>query len=418
MNYPSLSLGQKQIENAFTPQNYQRPSLKQQRGHFQGTNNLPLKSNFHLNEITKCEQCEYKTSKYDLIYSHVRVKHSDLKIKCTECNFSHPFPTKVNTHYKHVHLGVKRHHRRYICRNEFCHSFGKQDCAELETHSLLYCKVCKYSSARSDDFKFHMQSVHEGIVYPCVYCSSYVAKRKLNLDRHIMAQHPQKSNSKAPGTCSCTEEGCHFETQYRNTLKKHIESKHEGMVRFKCSFMNCDYRTNESKSLKEHSFVHNGDSPHRCDTCDKMFTRLRQMKKHKKKQHVGTDDEKLAKPQNAQFQKIESTIALMKPEINFIKDENKIEFDTNEHHIHGNKTEKEAKNLEEEQKYSAPQEKTGKTCYSCLCAAPGCDFMSDEVLQKQEMREHFDSAHEELTFANDSFILLNSDMTVVLGMDV
>ena len=39
------------------------------------------------------------------MYSHMRVKHTDLRIKCTECNFSHP--TKVNTHFKQVHLVKK-----------------------------------------------------------------------------------------------------------------------------------------------------------------------------------------------------------------------------------------------------------------------------------------------------------------------
>ena len=404
MNYPSLSLEQKQIENAFASGKHQKPSLKQQTRYFQGSNNIPLKSNFCLNQITKCDQCDYKTSKYDLMYSHVRVKHSDSKIKCTECNFSHPFPTKVNTHYKQVHLGVKRHHRRYICRDEFCHRFGTQGCAELEKHSLLFCKVCKYSSARSDDFKFHIQSVHEGIVYPCEHCSSYVAKRKQNLDRHIVAHHPQKSDPKAPKTYTCTDEECKFETQYTSTLKKHIESKHEGIVRYKCDFMNCDYRTNERKSLKEHSFLHNGAFPHKCDICHKMFTRLRQMKKHKKEQHIGTDEEKPINPQSEKHheEEIKSNIDLMKPEINMIEVEKNEEPDNEQDHVN------------ERAEKAAEAEVQDEISLNCLCARPGCDFMSGE----KEMREHFNSAHSDMPFANDSFIWLNSDMAVLLGKGV
>ena len=49
--------------------------------------------------------------------------------------------------------------------------------------------------------------------------------------------------------------------------------------------------------------------------------------------------------------------------------------------------------------------------HNCLCATSGCDFMSDE----KEMREHFNSAHSDLPFANDSFIWLNHDMAAILG---
>ena len=347
MNYPSLSLGQKQIENAFAQRNYQTPRVKQRRGHFQGTNNLPLKSNFYSNEITKCDQCEYKTSKYDLMYSHVRVKHSDLKIKCTECKFSHPFPTKVKAHYKQVHLGVKRPHRRYICRKKTCQKFDTTICTNLEFHSLLFCDKCDFTSGRGDDFKFHTESVHDGIVYKCEYCSSYTAKRKGTLNEHILHKHSIRDGKEFKQLFSCNNAECKFETQYGNTLKKHIELKHEGIVRYKCDFMNCNYGTNESKCLKEHSFLHNGVTPHRCDSCDKMFTRLREMTKHKKKQHIGTDH---AKPQNSQFQTIKSIVALIKPEIVLIKDE--FDNETGE-------PEKDAVNLEKGQKPPDLEEKAG-----------------------------------------------------------
>ena len=370
------------------------------------------------------------------MYSHVRVKHSDLKIKCTECKFSHTFPTKVKAHYKQVHLGVKRPHRRYICRKKTCQKFDTTICTNLEFHSLLFCDKCDFTSGRGDDFKFHTESVHDGIVYKCEYCTSYTVKRKGTLNEHILHKHSIRNGKEFKKLFTCTDEDCKFETQYGNSLKKHIEAKHEGIVRYKCDFMNCDYRTNESKSLREHSFFHNGGTPHKCDRCDKMFTRLRQMTKHKKKQHIGTDDAKLLKPQKTPFQKIKSIIASIKPEISLIKDENNLEFD-DVHHIHETTN---AKNLEKEQQFPEPEDKSvtlekeqkssesegkavvfekelDKTSYSCLCAAPGCDFISDETLQEQEMREHFDSAHKELPFANDSFIWLNPDMAMLLETD-
>ena len=84
MNYPSLSLEKKQIGDAFGI--HQHPSP--------GRTNIVLKSissKFLPNQTNQCEQCEYKTSKYNSMYSHMRVKHTDLRIKCTECNFSNKF---------------------------------------------------------------------------------------------------------------------------------------------------------------------------------------------------------------------------------------------------------------------------------------------------------------------------------------
>ena len=317
MNYPSLSLG---TGNVFAPINPQKPSLKHHTRYFQGTNNIPLKADFNLNQIKKCDRCDYKTSKYDLMYTHMRVKHSDLKIKCNECKFSHPFATKVNTHYKQVHLGIKRlqKNRRYICRKKSCHEFETKNCPEIESHSLLFCDQCNFSSARSDNFKFHTQSVHDGIVYKCE-CCSYVAKRKGTLNEHILHKHSSGNGKEFNKIYACTDDECKFETQYRSTLKNHIESKHEGIVRYKCDFMNCDYRTNESKSLKEHSFLHNGAFPHKCDVCHKMFTRLRQMKVHKKVQHIGIYEEKSLQSVKHQEEEIKSSNDLMKPEINMIE---------------------------------------------------------------------------------------------------
>ena len=241
MNYPSLSLEKKQIDDAFGI--HQHPSP--------GRTNIVLKSissKFLPNQTNQCEQCEYKTSKYNSMYSHMRVKHTDLRIKCTECNFSHPFQTKVNTHFKQVHLGQKRpDHRSDICRKRTCSKFYTKNCTELESHAALSCDKCNYSTARSDYLKFHIESVHDGIIYKCEYCPSYTAyKRKRALTEHILHKH-----SKTRFTCSDQE--CKFETQYKQTLKMHTESKHEGVVRYKCDSMNCSYKTNDSKCLKEHS---------------------------------------------------------------------------------------------------------------------------------------------------------------------
>ena len=151
MNYPSLSLEKKQIDDAFGI--HQHPSP--------GRTNIVLKSissKFLPNQTNQCEQCEYKTSKYNSMYSHMRVKHTDLRIKCTERNFSHPFQTKVNTHFKQVHLGQKRaDHRSDICRKRTCSRFYTKNCTELESHAALSCDKCNYSTAEVITLSFTLK---------------------------------------------------------------------------------------------------------------------------------------------------------------------------------------------------------------------------------------------------------------------
>ena len=109
-------------------------------------------------------------------------------------------------------------------------------------------------------------------------------KRKRALTEHILHKH-----SKTLFTCSDQE--CKFETQYKQTLKMHTESKHKGVVRYKCDSMNCSYKTNDSKCLKEHSFrdhlkKHSGEKPNKCNQCDYASIRASTLRDHLKK-HSG-----------------------------------------------------------------------------------------------------------------------------------
>ena len=114
-----------------------------------------------------------------------------------------------------------------------------------------------------------------------------------------------------------------------------------------------------------------------------------------KKQHLGVDV--VAKPlrtENTIFQQvnIKSSSALVQ-----LENEN-----------HGSKTgEKEGGKLDTSAKGSK---------YSCLCSVPGCDFTSEKGgFPEKELREHFNSAHIGISFAEDSFIRLSPDIALLLA---
>ena len=53
----------------------------------------------------------------------------------------------------------------------------------------------------------------------------------------------------------CMEEGCTY-IDINGTLKWHIETKHEGVVRYKCHVMNCSFGSSCRKGLRRRVKTH------------------------------------------------------------------------------------------------------------------------------------------------------------------
>ena len=95
MNYSSLFLSNKSIENAF----------KRRR---EKTNKNIFASNVKLQKSVISKQ-PFMITCTIYMYRHNRINHYDIPMqKCTDCSFTHMFPTKVRLHHRQVHLGVPR----------------------------------------------------------------------------------------------------------------------------------------------------------------------------------------------------------------------------------------------------------------------------------------------------------------------
>ena len=256
IKYPLLSLSKQLIESAFVDQ-----AKDQKKG---------IKKNTEMN----CDQCDYKTDKKNYMDNHKRGKHPKSKKKCDECNFTHAFPSKIKQHYKIVHLGIKRLAYRFRCKVKNCTSYGKNTCDQLDQHKLLFCKQCNHTVTASEELKRHVQSVHEGIVYPCDQCS-YVSKRRADLKVHFMSKHNT-------GLYKCTEEFCSHETYSKFRLERHFESEHEGLVKYKCEFMNCNFVSDKKSDFKVHELSHSGA---KCKRCKQTFGNLDGLEEHMKLNH-------------------------------------------------------------------------------------------------------------------------------------
>ena len=84
MNFSDLYLSQDSIDKEFSTNGSKRDKKSK------------LKSGFEL----ECDKCDYKSAKELTMYRHRRIKHSGIKHKCTECDYTHLFPSKVRSHHK------------------------------------------------------------------------------------------------------------------------------------------------------------------------------------------------------------------------------------------------------------------------------------------------------------------------------
>ena len=79
---------------------------------------------------------------------------------------------------------------------------------------------------------------------------------------------------------------CLFKTQKPVQLRQHVESKQEGIIHFRCDYMNCTYGTDNIKSHRRHAKTHQNtkqDNIHKCNQCNFTFPRAISLKAHLKK---------------------------------------------------------------------------------------------------------------------------------------
>ena len=265
VKYPTLSLKQDLIDAAFSGATYgfqkqQEKSLSPgaiRMKKYRIQKELRLQSG----EVDECDQCEFKTAKFEAMYRHKREKHMGLEKKCTDCDYTNIYPNRMKKHFNQVHRGIKRKNFEK-CRRESCEYAGTTNCLELESHSLFICQKCQLSFERSDSFKFHNEKIHEGVIFKCSYCDVYSNAKKSNLERHVLSKHSEnevKRQRQRRTLKFCEEEGCTY-ADSNGELKKHMERKHEGIVRFKCHVMNCTFGSSQHKDLRRHAKTHKKES--------------------------------------------------------------------------------------------------------------------------------------------------------------
>lgn len=78
----------------------------------------------------------------------------------------------------------------------------------------------------------------------------------------------------------CMYAQCGSEYFSKYNLKRHVESVHQKVKKFKCSI--CQVLFSSKQSLREHYFKHQGSMPFKCLSCNKSFRQASLLSLHKR----------------------------------------------------------------------------------------------------------------------------------------
>ena len=173
MNYPTLFLSTDSIQNSFSISSKRVQSLP------------PLHSQY------ECEECDYKTTKKELMRQHKLVKHTRTANKCSACSYTHYYKAQVRKHFNQVHLKIKRVQNRAQCTKSCfivdCKNAEKEQCEKMG-HNRIFCEQCDHYTLTKRSMEHHIKTKHEGQVFNCHQCD-FVSKTKETLTSHINTKH-------------------------------------------------------------------------------------------------------------------------------------------------------------------------------------------------------------------------------------
>lgn len=161
----------------------------------------------------KCEKCDISFSRYSNLYHHAVVRDHKVSTFSKACDI----------------CGLDFQSETFYLRHMWKHPEN------------VFCEKCQMKFNNNEDFKQHVESVHEEL-------------KPLQCD-----------------TC-----GKKFRT--KNSLKLHVRV-HTGEKPYECQY--CSWRFHKKGQLVVHIYRHTGERPYVCSVCDRGFKQRGDMRKHK-----------------------------------------------------------------------------------------------------------------------------------------
>ena len=174
-----------------------------------------------LNDKLSCLMCDFSSDDKGIILHTQRVHLKLLRYECVECGYRAFYRKSLKGHMKSKH-GQESLSSTFLdlnctlCTKEVDHEEHQYTKTENKDESKKFRKIKKKKKRKTYELK------EKGI--------------------KSESEKPEKMNGKlrSKGNHKCTEKNCEFATDYKPSLKAHVESRHNGTLKFKCSM--CDYK--------------------------------------------------------------------------------------------------------------------------------------------------------------------------------
>jgi len=252
-------------------------------------------------QLVQCSTCPKTFMGKQQLREHMK-RHESEKVSCPQCGPDRIMEKRsLPGHIKTFHKA-----KDIPCDIPECNVFFKKK-ADMKNHvavvHLNKKQLCVQCGDEFKDLKYHVQTFHENIHFPCEIChKKYTTKQALNY--HVKNQHGTRK-----------KEVCDYCAVEVFNVKHHIKMKHSGPVEksVPCQVETCDrlFRTKQEatihynaahlnkkemcplcggwfKNLYTHIHqIHQSEKKHVCEQCGKAFGKKNDLQVHKDRVHLG-----------------------------------------------------------------------------------------------------------------------------------
>jgi len=245
----------------------------------------------------QCQECTYKTERYDLLTQHSKIHVPGGERECPECGqkFAQKYSLEHHRALKHNVEGTQN----IVCQCcgdvfKTYQSYKNHKRSNIPMEPVV-CTECGKTVGNKTKLYMHMKNSHPTETFTCEHCG-WISKTKgafkthqllgcpknRKADESLICTRPVKKKSQEGGVCDFCSES--VENLRLHTLRLHIRVLNEdGTDLFQCCF--CDKSFGRKSTLSHHLLLHTGKPVYKCDICSIEYKEKRSLTKHQETSH-------------------------------------------------------------------------------------------------------------------------------------
>ena len=211
----------------------------------------------HNGTMFSCDQCDFSTTRLNILHNHISSKHEEHTFLCDQCDRTFGLKKTLDQHTKTVHEKGDPN-TKVVPRTHYCDQCGAEctSWAKLKNHERFKheldgeCNICGIKMETESKFGMHMKTHEIGYKAPI------------------------------PHDYPCRFPGCSNVYSSRGGLRKHKMS-HTGERPFECDICHKTFR--QKVNMESHRRIHTGEKPNICTICGQAFTQASALRSHMSK---------------------------------------------------------------------------------------------------------------------------------------